>query len=191
MSDKRSASFSANASLVLAELTQTLSQVSDEQAVSVISLIDESPRIFLNALGRAKYAGQAFVMRLMHMGREVYVIGETNTPNFSKDDLLIVCSGSGSTAQFLANAQKAKELGGRVLAITATAGSPLTKLADETLVLPAPSKKHADDMPGSAQPMASLFEQSILIAGDALVLSIMARAGAQGDEMFSRHANIE
>ncbi len=36
-------------------------------------------------------------MRMMHMGIDAYVIGETVTPNFEKDDILIIESGSGET----------------------------------------------------------------------------------------------
>lgn len=182
--------FQEAAHTILGELDQVLSQVSESEVDKAIELINGCDKIFFNALGRAGFMGKSFVMRLMHMGREVYVVGETNTPNFGPDDLLIICSGSGSTKQFVDIANKAKSLGGKVLVITGTPGSPLTQIADGSLVLKSPSKNQAESAFSSVQPMASLFEQSILLAGDSIVLELMARS-TTGEEMFKRHLNLE
>ena len=48
---------------------------------------------------------KAFTMRLMHMGKEVYFLTETITPNFGPGDLFIVSSASGETAQLVALAK--------------------------------------------------------------------------------------
>lgn len=184
-------SFSKNAQTVSEEVARTLAQVPEDDVDAAIALINGANRIFLNALGRAKFAGQSFVMRLMHMGYETYVIGETNTPNFDEGDLLIVCSGSGETGQFVANANKAHSLGGKVLLFTATRNSTLSDIAEATVCYQAPSKEHGTGAVASVQPMASLFEQSILMGGDAIVLTLMERSDKDNDEMFSRHTNIE
>lgn len=185
-------SFRTNANLILKELETTLNQISENEIDQAISLIDSSDKIFFQALGRAAFAGKSFVMRLMHMGREIYVVGETNTPNFSENDLLIICSGSGETAQFVQTAEKAKNtLGGKVLAITGTPGSTLTQIADASITIKAPSKRQEDSSFSSVQPMASLFEQSILLTGDAVILTMMERSEENNDEMFSRHSNLE
>lgn len=42
----------------------------------------------------------------MHMGKEVYFLTETITPNFGPGDLFIVSSASGETAQLVALAKK-------------------------------------------------------------------------------------
>ncbi len=47
----------------------------------------------------------------MHLGCHDFVVGETITPSIQAGDLLIDCSGSGSTGNVVAIAQKAKELG--------------------------------------------------------------------------------
>lgn len=182
--------FRENEQIILKELDFVLSQVPQEQIDKAAGLVKESDKIFFNALGRAGFMGKSFVMRLMHMGREVYVVGETNTPNFGPDDLLIICSGSGETAQFIQIAEKAHKLGGKVMVFTGTPGSTLDKMADASIILKAPGKKQQDSRFSSVQPMASLFEQSILIAGDAIVLGLMEQ-GTGNEEMFSRHSNLE
>lgn len=183
-------SFKENERTILNELEVVLDQIPQEQIDKATALIKASDKIFFNALGRAGFMGKSFVMRLMHMGREVYVVGETNTPNFGEKDLLIICSGSGETKQFVQIAEKAKGFGGKVLVFTGTPGSTLDKMADASIIIKAPSKNKEDSDFASVQPMASLFEQGILIAGDAIVLGLM-EDGKDNEEMFSRHSNLE
>lgn len=182
--------FKENEQTILKELETVLGKISQEEIDKAMALLNSSDKIFFNALGRAAFAGKSFVMRLMHMGREVYIVGETNTPNFGSGDLLIICSGSGETKQFIQIAEKAKSLGGKVMVFTGTPGSTLDRMSDASVIIKAPSKNQEDSAFKSVQPMASLFEQGILIAGDAIILGLMEQ-GAGNEEMFSRHSNLE
>lgn len=137
-------SFRENQQTALKELEYVLDKVDEEKIVQATELINASNKIFFNALGRAAFAGKSFVMRLMHMGREVYVVGETNTPNFGPNDLLIICSGSGETKQFIQIAEKAKSLGGKVMVFTGTPDSILDQMSDASVIIKAPSKNQAD-----------------------------------------------
>ena len=114
-----------------------------------------------------------------------------NTPNFEKGDLLIVASGSGETKLMNQMAEKAKGFGGSVVAFTTNANSTLARLCDAALILRAPSKKQPDSSFVSAQPMASLYEQSVLLLGDMLVLELMQRTDMQNENMFVCHSNLE
>lgn len=184
-------SFKNNEQTILNELSTVLSQISDSDVQKAIDVINSSDKIFLKALGRAADSGKAFIMRLGHMGRDVYVLGETNTRNFSKGDLLIVCSGSGETKEFILYAQKAKDFGGELLVFTGNGNSTLAKMADAVILIKAPSKNQGSSDFHSVQPMASLFEQGILIAGDAIILTMMDESHEDNQEMFSRHSNLE
>lgn len=183
-------SFAEKGKLILEELDTVLSNVDESQILKAIQVVNESDKVFFNALGRASFAGKSFVMRLMHMGREVYVVGETNTPNFGEKDLLIICSGSGETKQFIQIAEKAKAFGGKILVLTGNGQSTLARMADATIEIHAPSKKQSDSDFSSIQPMASLFEQSILVIGDAIILMMMD-SGSANEDMFHRHSNLE
>merc|ERR1712093_748806 len=57
---------------------------------------------------------KSFAMRMMHMGFDAYVIGETVTPTFEKDDILIIGSGSGETKSLVMIAEKAKTISGKI-----------------------------------------------------------------------------
>ena len=130
---------------------------------------------------------RALGMRLMHLGKTVYVVGETTTPSIAATNLLILGSSSGRTASLLAVAEMARHQGAQILLFTTDATSPLAELADHRIVIPAPSSLGK----GSLQPMGSLFEQALLILCDSLILRLMQRTGVDAAQMLERHANLE
>ena len=67
---------------------------------------------------------RALGMRLMHLGKTVYVVGETTTPSIAAEDLLILGSGSGRTTGLLAMAEKARSRGAQIMLFTTDATSP-------------------------------------------------------------------
>jgi 6-phospho-3-hexuloisomerase len=65
-------------------------------------------------------------------------------------------------------------------------------LADASLRIPAPTPKSRNGAEfDSAQPMANLFEQCLLITCDALVMMLMEKKVTNASEMFLHHANLE
>ena len=182
-------SFNGNANIILKELERSLNGINENNVVKALELIEKCNKIFVLGLGRAGFMAKSFAMRMMHMGREAYVVGETNTPNFEENDLLIITSGSGETKEFLQKAEKAKKFGGKVLAITTNGDSTLAKISDGVIVVNATSKGVTKE--SSVQPMASLYEQNILLLCDALVLCLMDLSNKPNSEMFKRHSNLE
>ena len=83
--------------------------------------------------------------------------------------------------------------GAKILLCTTDPTSPLAKLADYQVVIPAQSFK--DVKKGRAlmsmQPLGTLFEQSLLILGDSLIFDMMQRTGVDAAQMYERHANLE
>lgn len=183
--------FSKYSKSVLDELQFTMGKLDDEECAEAVKLINGANKIFVLALGRVGFMIRAFAMRMMHMGKEAYVVGETITPNCEAGDLLIVGTASGSTQQLNNIAEKAKGFGANVLALTGTKDSPVTKIADVSVIIQAPSKNQTTSDFKSAQPMASLFEQSVLLLCDSLVLALMDQTEKAGTEMFVKHANLE
>lgn len=158
-----------------------------------MDLLDAAPRVFVTGAGRSALAMRGFAMRLMHRGTAAYVVGDVTTPAIGAEDLLVVGSGSGRTPGVLLQVDTAKQLGARVLLVTIVPGSPIGALADAIVAVPAPSPKAENAGPtvASQQPMGSLFEQSLLLVCDAMVLASMRRHGIDPDGMLRRHANLE
>jgi len=55
----------------------------------------------------------------------------------------------------------------------------------------APSKNQKESTFSSRQPMASLYEQSLLVACDAVVMTLASQNKAPEEALFKRHANLE
>ena len=180
-------------SLITRELTHCVEAVDSGQFDAVVAAIDAAPRVFVAGAGRSGLAMRACAMRLMHLGKTVHVVGDVTTPAIARDDLLLIGSGSGSTASLCAMADRAKGLGARVALLTILPDSVIGRSADVVLRIPAPSPKAAGatQTVDSLQPMGSLFEQSLLVVGDALILALMQKQDLNSETMFTQHANLE
>ena len=92
--------------------------LNEKEIVTFISSMQESNKIFIYGAGRSGLVAKAFAMRLMHLGFDIYVIGEIITPAIAKNDLLITISGSGETTSVVAAAEIAKRANAKVILIT-------------------------------------------------------------------------
>lgn len=156
----------------------------------VVDLVAAAPRVFVLGAGRSGLALRMTAMRLMHLGLEVHVVGDVTTPAIVEHDLLVTASGSGTTAGILRAAQTAIETGAEVAAITTAVDSPLAQLATVTIVVPAAAKLDRSAT-ASTQYSGSLFEQVVVLLGDALFDALWQRSGSTADELWPRHANLE
>ena len=178
-------------SIIMEELQQSVRLIAEEEAEKLLNTVLEANKVFTAGSGRSGLMAKSFSMRLMHMGIDAYVIGETATPNFKKDDLLIISSGSGETKTLLPLAQKARDIGGTTAAVTLSPDSSLGRLADFTVTLPGSPKDQTEGDGTTIQPMGSLYEQTLLLFYDAIILGIMDKKGLDSKNMYGRHANLE
>lgn len=175
---------------ILDELKRTMNLINDEEAEKLVDGISRAKKVFVAGGGRSGFMAKAFVMRMMHVGLDAYVVGETVTPNLEPEDVFIVGSGSGETQSLAAMTQKAKSIGATVVAVTINPDSTIGKSADIIIEIPAQAKAEGDSGK-SIQPMGSLFEQSLLLFYDAVILSYMKKQGLNSETMYGRHANLE
>lgn len=177
---------------VLSELDRTLAGISGESMDKLCDLLIHARRIFVAGAGRSGLMARGFAMRLMHMGLTAYVVGEIVTPAIAAEDVLLIASGSGETASLVSMAQKARSLGAKTALVTIFPESTIGQMADAALAIPAPTPKSSlKNTAASIQPMGSLFEQSLMLAFDILVLIMMEKLSKSSDAMFALHANLE
>jgi 6-phospho-3-hexuloisomerase len=193
MQQSNSKSIEATIEQVTVELSACLRHASGDGLLYAATLIESAPRIFVAGAGRTGLVMRAFGMRLMQLGKSVYVVGETTTPSIRGDDLLICGSGSGRTATMLQVSEIAHRQGVQVLLFTTDAASPLADLADHLMLIAAPPHKgaRAKGSVPSLQPLGTLFEQSLLILGDTLILELMQRLDVDASQMAELHDNLQ
>ncbi|MGO1544937.1 MAG: 6-phospho-3-hexuloisomerase [Gulosibacter sp.] len=172
------------------QVIDTLERTDPHQLDAVADLIASAPRIFLMGAGRSGLALKMTAMRLMHLGLTVHVVGDVTSPAIGPGDLLLTASGSGTTGGIVRAARTAVDTGASVAAITTSPSSPLAVLSKATLIVPAADKL---DRSGSAseQYAGSLFEQIVVLLGDAIFDTLWHRSAQSADELWPRHANIE
>ena len=179
---------------IVNELGRALAGVDDGAGAALAEAILRANRVFVCGAGRSLLMIRTLAMRLMQLGKTAYVVGETVTPAIRQGDLLIVGSGSGETAALTIMAKKAKAIGAELALITIVPDSTIGKLADSVIAVHVPSSKVADSGgESSVQPGASLFEQSLLLLCDGLVLELTERMGLTDVNglLMQNHANLE
>ena len=103
---------------------------------------------------------------------------------------MIASSGSGRTAIVVNIAERAREFGAKVAAITSNRESPLGMLADHLTIIPGESIKVSENT-YSRLPMANALEQTLLIFLDSIVAFLTGQKNETNESMMKRHANLE
>ncbi|MFB0543181.1 MAG: SIS domain-containing protein, partial [Candidatus Bathyarchaeia archaeon] len=117
---------------IITGIDEVVEGVSEEQIETMLGavLASKNRKILTLGSGRSGFVGNSFALRLMHLGFNIYVAGETITPALTKGDLVIAISGSGTTRTVVTQAEVAKEIGAKVLAVTSHPESPLGLISD-------------------------------------------------------------
>jgi 6-phospho-3-hexuloisomerase len=179
-----------NLSLVRDEVADTVAKVDAEQVAVLARHLVQPGRVFVAGAGRSGLVLRMAAMRLMHFGLNVHVAGDTTTPAIAAGDLLLVASGSGTTSGVVKSAETAKKNGARIAAFTTNPDSPLGKLADALVIIPAAQKTdHGSQL--SRQYAGSLFEQVLFVVTEAVFQSLWDHTDVEAEELWLRHANLE
>lgn len=174
---------------ILKEITSVITQIKEDNLTKILNKIPKNNRIFVDGEGRSGFQAKSFAMRLMHIGYQIYVMGETITPAIRQGDIYIAISGSGKTKNTVNNTLVAKKLGATIIAVTSKQDSDLAKIADETILVPGKVKN--DKTTTSIQLLSSLFDQSVHIVLDCLCLMLSKRDNISEEIANKNHINIE
>lgn len=176
--------------LVVQEISSVVDRTDTAHINALVHAILDAERVFVGGAGRSLMAMQMFAMRLMHIGITSHVVGETTTPAIEEGDLLIVASGSGQTRISLALVEAANERRAQTAVITAHPEQIVPSNADLVLHIHSPIIDEAARM-ASEQPPGSLFEQCVIIHGEAIILRLIEHLGTTIAEMRQRHTKLE
>jgi len=155
---------------------------------NIKKLFLKSNRIFVYGAGRSGLVAKAFAIRLMHLGFQTFVIGETITAPVKKGDSVVIISGSGETIPAVMTADIAHDLGAKVISITGKRKSEIAKYADVTLYL---SARCSDLERKRYAPLGTLFEASVWILLDGIIADLLESKNETEESMRRRHATLE
>jgi len=185
-------------------VSSAIESIKEYQVEQMLKILLDAYRegkiILVMGAGRSGLVGRAFAMRLMHLGFNAYVLGDTIVPPVRKGDVVIAISGSGRTQLIVTAAEAAKTVKAKVIAITSFADSPLASIADVVVEVPGRTKiskmkdYFARQILGIHEPLAplgTLFEDTAMIFLDAIIVELMHRLAKSEEDLRNAHANIE
>jgi len=170
------------------KISDILEQVPQSDIDQVKQLFLKSDRIFVYGAGRSGLVAKAFAIRLMHLGFQTFVIGETISAPVTKGDLVVIVSGSGETIPAVMTAEIAQKLGANVISVTGKKRSEIARFADVTLYIKA-SCNESDRK--KFAPLGTLFEASVWILLDGMIADLLDSKNETEENMRSRHATLE
>lgn len=189
-----------------ASIRQTTATLDKAQTSAFFQRILSAKRIYVAGAGRSGLISRAFAMRLLHLGFDVYVVGETVTPALRPGDTLVVFSGSGETHTMATFCRTVKALGGSICLITASPDSTISRIADCVVNLGDLTGYYRGDtstfevrqMTGQYRsvssafaPLGTLFETNALIFSDAVISALMVAKKEGALELKGRLTNME
>jgi 6-phospho-3-hexuloisomerase len=192
--------------LMASKIEETARSIDQVDAAQFLDEILDAKRIYVAGAGRSGLVAKAFAQRLMHLGFESYVIGETITPAFVPGDVFVAFSGSGETRSVVDVCETAREIGGTICLVTATPDSHIGRMADCIVEIGNHRLRDADvprdfeirqltgqyrSVSASFAPLGTLFETAALVFSDAIVSALMEARHCTIEEIKGRLANVQ
>jgi 6-phospho-3-hexuloisomerase len=176
---------------ILNEFEKVFERLNISEVEDLINEIIKANKVILIGVGREGLSTKAFAMRLMHLGIDSYWIWDETTPSIKENDLLIATSGCGEIGHIHYVVNKAKKNGARVAVITGDPQKKTPAIADIVLFLPAHVYLGTADVVPSSQLMGNLFEQTLLILFDLIIMDLKKKLKKSNRDMELRHRNLE
>lgn len=187
--------------LMASKIRAIAHSISDSDVEAFLAEILNAQRIYVMGAGRSGLVAKGFAMRLMHLGLQSYVVGETITQALRKGDVIVVFS-VWRTKTVADIAETGKEIGAHICLITSNADSRIGKIADCKVIIENQRDDVRDDaaefeirqMLGdhkSFAPLGTLFETTSMIFSDAVISRLMEITKTDESALKDRHANIE
>ena len=183
--------FTALAKNAVAEIGRVFDAMTEDDVRPLLGAIQAARRVFLMGAGREGISTRAFAMRLMHLGKETHWVWDDTTPSIGAGDLFICPCGSANVGHVNYVAGMAKANGASVALLTPSNEGALLDAADIVCRVPAAAYKAVGDFVPSAQPMGNLFEQTLFVLYDVLVMMLREEMHVAPEQMVSRHRNVE
>ena len=179
---------------IVEKIQENENSIDDDDVIKLINLIlkikENNKMVFVYGAGRSGFIGRCFAQRLMHIGIKSCFVSDAVTHQYSKNDLLILISGSGETTSPVAIAQKARKIGGKIALLTGNINSTIANLSDNIIKIEGKNKGIATSQETLA-PYTSLFDISTFSVLDSIGGTLMKLMGVSEEDIDKRHGSIE
>jgi len=184
------------AEIISQHVLSSMAQVSEVDFSDLMHKLLRASRIFVHGSGRSGLVGKMFAMRLMHLGKQSYVVGMETTPAIESGDLLLIISGSGKTGAARQFAEKAARLNVMTVSVCLPydheCGLHVHNKSDQCLVLNPYGKNSQFSVEKSTvMPLGSGFELSSLFLLESVISALMEKEGVDEEDLRLLHANLE
>jgi 6-phospho-3-hexuloisomerase len=173
---------------VVTEAQRLVRETDPKPVEALLKALADAQRVFLYGAGRSGLVARAFAIRLLHLGYQTYVIGETISAPVQRKDLMLLISGTGETYPVAMSAEIAKNIGATVASITASPHSKVASLSDIVVHVPV---GQGNGKRKTYAPLGTLFETTTWIFLDGVVAELMKRRTQSEEMMRQRHATME
>ncbi len=163
-------------------------------------LLNEGNRIFVMGAGRSGLVAKSFAMRLMHIGYQVYVVGEIVTPAVTAGDVVVAISGSGNTRTISEFGEICKKLNVKLITVTSNKDSVLGRISDLLVIVDSKSRldhnkeymeRQLSGNHKSLAPMGTIFELTAAVFLDSFIAKLMVVKGVDEAALKKRHTVLE
>lgn len=178
--------------VAVAELSDVLDEIDVSSVDKACQMIADAQAALLYGCGREGLQMRGLAMRLYHLGVNASMVADMAAPPIGSGDLFIVSAGPGELSTATALMQVAKRDGAKILFFTATPDAPAVKLADQLVHIPAQTM--ANDQDGSKRsmlPMGSIYEGSMFVLFEMMILQLQSLMNVNTNDMRARHTNME
>ncbi len=182
---------------MLQNATWSTEQLNEKDIKEMVDILLKVKKIFVLGVGHSGLIGKVFAMKLVQLGFNCYVMGDVTTPALNLGDVMIAISRSGETSTILTLCQKTKKLGGRIIAITSSSNSTLSKLSNHSVLIRVKSKNIdfanfsllGDEAHSNMS--GALFGLNIYLFFYGLICELAEITGQTPQQIDLKHANVE
>lgn len=157
-----------------------------DKAVGIVFAIGNSGRVIVCGMGKAGFVGMKFSATLASIGVPSFFVSPAEAAHgdmgrFTKDDVVIIFSNSGETAEILNVLGHLRLIGAKIISITSSPDSSLSKYSEATLLI----GQNGESGPHGLAPTTSTT--AMLSLGDALAMAIFEKLGSPKEKFAFFH----
>ncbi|MBQ6218998.1 MAG: SIS domain-containing protein [Methanosphaera sp.] len=158
-------------------------------------------KIFIGGAGRSGLVAKSYAMRLMQLGFNAYVFGESIIPPIEEGDIIITISNSGKSSSIMHVFDDIKQDKVKILSVCGSNESDLALMSDAKIVINSSNdtsltiedRERLNKINFNTEELVLLgtaFEISAFIILDVLVVELMKSLGLKESNLKDMHDNL-